>query len=156
MPFPPSAPPSGPYQPQLGAPMPFEDQQYLSPPPGPPVPGSNLANAYPPMPQSELPSGPPMSMEDLAMMGPPPDGAAMWGNPALDAPPVDVDSMFPDLTAPAMPLDPMMGGFGPAPVMDEESVRQAAMAMLQQKAQERLGASQAFQDMAMGLAGTKY
>lgn len=116
------------------------------------------------MPMSQAPSGPPMTMEDLAMMGMPQDGAAMWGNPTLDAPPVDVDMMFPDLTAPAMPLadpmmdptmDPMMGSFGGGP-MDEESVRQAAMAMLQQKAQARLGSSQAFQDMSMGLAGMKY
>lgn len=161
-PMPPSMSPSGPMQPQLGQPFPFEDQSQMMPPPGPPVPGSDMAMGMPQMPMSEMPSGPPMTMEDLAMMGMPQDGLAMWGNPVTDAPTIDVDSMFPAETAPSMSLDPMammdpsMMGMGAPPAMDSQAVRMAAQQMLQQKAQARLGASSAFQDMSMGLAGTKY
>ena len=96
----------------------------------------------------------PMGPMDLGMGVPQtPEGVMLWGNPVLDAPPVDLESMFPQETLPEMPLGmDMMGPLGmpgpammpPAP-MDQEQVRQAAIAALQAKAQARLGASQGFQ-----------
>ena len=114
------------------------------------------------MPMPPGPMGPPRMQPPMGPMGPmdlgmgipqTPEGVMLWGNPVLDAPPVDLESMFPQETLPEMPLgmDPMMGGMGmpgmmapPAP-MDQEQVRQAAIAALQAKAQARLGASQGFQ-----------
>ena len=127
----------------------------MRPPPGPMGP--------PGMPPPGMP--PPemgMGMDDLGMGVPEtPEGVMLWGNPVLDAPPVELDMMFPAETMPSMPpvmgmmqtmngLPAEMGGMGPPP-MDQEGNRQAAIAALQGRARARLGASEGFQNAATNM-----
>jgi hypothetical protein len=105
----------------------------------------------PPGPMKPPMAPPAMGMSDLAMMPAPqlpPEGVELWGNPVLDAPPLD-ESMFAEELAEQPPLD--MGGMGmdtgmagPTP-MNPDQVRQAAAMALADKAKKRMAASQAFQ-----------
>lgn len=127
-------------------------------PPGPM--GPPPMGGMPPDPMMDpmmAPQAPGMTMNDLAAM-PMPDGVELWGNPVMDAPPID-EAMFAQWTSPHPPLGGVdMGGMDmgmTAPASPQET-KQTAMKALAQKAQARMSASQGFQAMAEQISGPKY